>query len=511
MRHVPTNSVTQIVPAAETNYAGLAFSPDGNYLYCVRREKDHPDLGLLYQIPVLGGTPRLLVTDVDSGISFSPDGRRFAYLRNSTQLKTSAILIADADGTHEQQVTEETFPTNFGGSPSWSPDGKVIAAMDYFGQKSGELGQFMGVDVATGRKTKIASFTETGQVTGSAWLPDGSGLLVAVIGLNTNWTTQIGFVSYPAGQFRRITNDLNRYSGAISTTRDGRSLVTVANEKTSNIWVMPASGTSAQAAQISSGKTDATNLDWTADGRILSSTANTQGFEFNLRKSDGAGKTTVLSNAQPVLQPTACGDGHSIVFTGLLSQGEINLWRVDSSGGNLKEITTGKVNQGPICSPDGQWVAYQTLDDAGNGIFRVPIDGGSPVRLSPRPGYSPAISPDGKLVAFVSVEGTAPRFQNRWLVVPSSGGAPVYTFDADIRAINRVRFTPDGKSLAYVVNEHGVSNLWAVPLGGGQPKQLTDFKSDQIFDFAWSRDGKLLALSRGQVSNDVVLLTDTSH
>jgi Tol biopolymer transport system component/predicted Ser/Thr protein kinase len=511
MRHVPTNSVTQIVPAAETNYAGLAFSPDGNYLYCVRREKDHPDLGLLYQIPVLGGTPRLLVTDVDSGISFSPDGSRFVFLRNSSESKTSGLLIANSDGSHEQKVTEEAFPSTFQGTPSWSPDGKVIAITDFFGQKTGDLGQFVGVDVATGSKRKIASFASVGQVNGSAWLPDGSALLISMTGLNTNWNTQIGVISYPSGEFRRVTNDLNRYSAAITATRDGRSLVTVANENSNNIWVMPATGTSAQAVQISSGKTEARNLDWTADGRILSFSSSGQGFVFNVRKSDGLGKTTVLEETQPVRWPSACGDGRFIVFSGLLTPDGLNLWRIDSGGSNLKQLTSGKLNDGPICSPDGQWVAYQTLDDSGNAVLRIPIDGGPAVRLSPRIGYSPAISPDGKLVAFASVEGTAPHFQNRWIVVPSSGGAPVYTLTADARAIIRLHFTPDGKSLAYIVNEHGVSNLWAMPLDGGQPKQLTDFKSAQIFDFAWSRDGKLLALSRGQVSNDVVLLTDTSH
>ncbi len=114
------------------------------------------------------------------------------------------------------------------------------------------------------------------------------------------------------------------------------------------------------------------------------------------------------------------------------------------------------------------------------------------------------------MVAFGSIEGTVPNFRTLWVVVPSSGGAPLCSLNADVRATRRMRFTPDGKSLAYVVNERGVSNLWTLPLTGGPPKQLTDFKSDLIFDFAWSRDGKKLALSRGQTICDVVLLTDTA-
>ena len=511
MRHIPTNSVTQIVPPADTQYGGLTFSPDGNYIYFIRLEKDRPGLGLLYQIPVLGGTPRLIVTDVDSRISFSPDGKRFAFRRDSSVRRTSGMMIVDADGTHEQSISEQAFPATYGGSPAWSPDGKVIAIMNYFGEKKGELGEFIVLDVATGKKSAIAPFSRIGQVLGCSWLPDGSGLLIAANGPNTNWVTQIGFVSYPGGEYRRITNDLNRYSDAISTTSDARSLVSVVTEGTHNIWVMPASGTTAQAVQISAGKAEAASLSWTADGRILSSSGGPQGFEFNLRKSDGSGKTAILADPAPSLQPSACGDGRSIAFVSVRSQNGETIWRMDANGGNLKEITTGPLNTDPVCSPDGQWVVYQAIDDTGQTIWKVSINGGTPTRVSPLIGYGPAVSPDGKMVAFVTLQGTNPNVKTVWLVVPSSGGDALYTLAPDLRASGKFRFTPDGKSLAYVVNEHGVSNLWAMPLAGGDAKPLTDFKSDFIFDFGWSRDGKQLALSRGQITRDVVLLKDTTQ
>ena len=506
MRHIPTNSVTQIVPPAGTQYAGLTFSPDGNYIYYTRIELDRPGLGLLYQIPVLGGTPRLIVTDVDSRITFSPDGRRFAFRRDSTQRNTSSILAVDTDGSHEQTIAEENFPANFGGTPSWSPDGKLIATMNFFGQKTGELGEFLTVDVATGRKTQIAPMSRIGQVLSASWLPDGSGLLVAVNGTNTNWITQIAFLSYPAGEYRRITNDLNRYSDFISTTADGRSLVAVVTEASNNIWVMPASGTAAQAVQISSGRAEAANVDWTSDGKILSSTADSRGFEFDLRKSDGSGKTTILSEALPAIVPSACGDGRYIVFTSVRSGKGVTIWRMDANGGNLKELTAGPNDRSPVCSPDGQWVVYQ----ASISVAKIAIDGGAAATLSTSAMFTGAVSPDGKMIAVSALQGVVPNFHVVWVIVPANGGAPLYTVNADARTNQRGRFTPDGRSLAYVVDEHGVSNLWTLPLTGGDPKQLTDFKSDRIFDFAWSRDGKQLALSRGQVSSDVVLLTETT-
>jgi Tol biopolymer transport system component len=509
MRHIPTNSVAQIVPAAETAYTGLTFSPDGNYIYFTRVEKEPAGVHMLYQIPVLGGAPRLIVTNVASAISFSPDGRRFAFRRENSALKTSSLLILDSDGSHEQKLVELTLPATFADHPSWSPDGKVIAIMEFFGQKTGELGQFIAVDVATGKTTKIASLTGVGQVDHTSWLPDGSGLLAATVGPNTNWKPQIGFISYPGGEFRRITNDLNDYF-SVSATRDGRSLVTVAEEQSSNIWVMPASATAGQAVQISSGKNDAVSLDWTGDGQILSFSVGSQGFEFDLRKSDGAGRAAILTDTSPVQHPSACGDSRHIVFAAYHPQDGVNLWRMDSGGGNLKRITDGQYNTTPACSPDGQWVAYQSFNGAGNAMMKVSIDGGPPTSLGFQSNYRPAVSPDGKMIAFY-VDGSAPDFHPKWIVVPASGGAPIYTLNAEPSNAGRLRFTPDGKSLAYLGDEHGVSNIWAVPLTGGPPKQITNFKSDLIFDFAFSRDGKSLALSRGQVSRDVVLLTDTAQ
>jgi eukaryotic-like serine/threonine-protein kinase len=512
MRHVPTNSVTQIVPPAETRYVGVSFSPDANYIYCVRREKDRPGVGLLYQIPVLGGTPRLILTDLDSSISFSPDGRRFAFARDSSATNTSLLMAADADGSHEQKVAALSLPATFEGNPSWSPDGKTLAIMEFFGNKSGgEIAHFVAVDVATGRVTEMAPLGRVGEVYGSAWLPDGSGILVSSNGPPTNWNTQVSLVSYPGGEFRRVTNDLNRYSQSLAaTTRDGRSLVTVAYEFSNNAWVMPASGASAQAVKISSGKSDASSIDWTSDGRILSSTAGSQGFEFDLRNADGSGKTVIATDSAPIFKPAACGDGRYVVFAGYRSVEGVNIWRMDTNGGNMKQITTGAYNQTPVCSPDGQWVVYETLNKDGQVLMKVSIDGGPAVNVSNRVGQGAAVSSDGERIAFQGQEGSGVNARPTWLVIPKNGGAPLYSLTADPRATARLRFTPDGKSLAYCVNDRGVSNLWAQPLSGGPPRQLTDFKSDQIFDFAWSRDGKSLALSRGLVTNDVVLLTDTS-
>jgi Tol biopolymer transport system component len=72
--------------------------------------------------------------------------------------------------------------------------------------------------------------------------------------------------------------------------------------------------------------------------------------------------------------------------------------------------------------------------------------------------------------------------------------------------LDSVRWAPDGRSLTYIETQGDVSNLWSQPLEGGPPKQLTDFKTDRIFNYAWSPDGQKLVLSRGTRNDDVVMI-----
>src|SRR5439155_23752536 len=99
LRHISTGSNTQVVTPAATRYSGLTFSPDGNYIYCVRRDDSEQAIASLYYAPMLGGTPRLHIKDVDSPISFSPDGNRFACLHQHGDSYLADLKIARHVGT----------------------------------------------------------------------------------------------------------------------------------------------------------------------------------------------------------------------------------------------------------------------------------------------------------------------------------------------------------------------------------------------------------------------------
>jgi serine/threonine protein kinase/Tol biopolymer transport system component len=510
IRHIATGSNTQIVPPIDANYSGVTFSLNGDYVYFLRYEQPRFAIGMLYSVAVLGGEPKLIASDVDSNITFSPDGKRFAFFRNDVGAGTIKLLIDNADGSNEEKLTSVSLPSFFQGSPSWSPDGKVISAMQI--ASKGDAPALVAINTSDGSVHQIAPSSHIGIANTSVWMPDSSGLLVTYANQSTRWDRQIGYLSYPAGEFHRITNDLNHYSDTISATRDARSIVTVVAEPANNIWILPASDLSSQGTQITSGEAEAAYLDWLPDGRILS-VPHSNGFELDLHNLDGSGKVKLWEDQWLGQTPSVCGDGAHVVFTSLRTGSAFNVWRIDNTGGNPAQISKGSLDRFPYCSPDGKWLVYNSSEGKTPTVWRVNIDGSSPLQLSDKTvNQGATISPDGKLVAFMYSSGDASSFKIKLTVIPATGGEPIYEFDVPSTFNWRLRFTPDSRAICYPLRDNlGVENIWEQPLTGGAPHQITNFKTLEIFDYAWSRDGKNLAVSRGQIVRDVVLITDTSQ
>ena len=400
LRQIATTSNVEIVPPANVRYLGITFSPDGNHIYYTTSERG-TNLGLLHQIAVLGGGARLVVEDIDTAVSFSPDGSQIAFLRGNPDNRSSAVIVANADGSNQRKLVTRKNPAEFQLlGLAWSPDGRTIAAT---GSHDGQLrGEIVAVDVATGAERLVAT-PDWRLVSRIAWLPDGSGLLVNAQESAGEASNQIFFIGYPSGVARRITSDLSSYSG-LSLAPDGRSFVCIRNELRATIWTQAsADATKAVAVATDAGADDGIRgMAWAPDGRIVFATEASGNADVWIMESDGSRRVQLTSTPGQDISPRVTPDGKYVVFVSD-RDGGLRLWRMGLDGSGAMRLSADLVARGRgAVSPDGKWVYYSEAS-AGE-ARRVSIDGGTSsavfaagAKVSLPPGFhEPMPSPMGR-------------------------------------------------------------------------------------------------------------------
>lgn len=506
-RQVATSSNVPIVPPADVEYLALTFSLDGDYVYYIRREESNP-IRTLFQIPVLGGTPKKIVEDVDSRITFSPSGDRFAFVRNYPGERESVLMIANSDGTGERKLATLKLPDQYQ-IPAWSPDGRVIAcaALRISGGRQFNVDEIRVDDGA--QKTFTVKKWQT--IAGLEWLSDGQSLMMTAQDRSPGSNQlQVWQLSYPRGEARRVTSDLNNYIG-ISLTADSKTMVTVQREARMNMWIAP-QDKAASARQITTGLVNYDFLSSTPDGRIVYASNANSPADIWIMNQDGTGQKQLTANSDINIFPMVSPDGRYIVFCSNRGGDEsvFHVWRMDIDGGNPKQLTTGEGEYFPVVSADGKWVFYNHLSATEKpNLWRISIDGGEDKSLTDFTALFPVVSPDGKYIACRYSDGQ-PTTGLKIAAIPVEGGQPTKVFNFPPPSFSpqpqQVRWTPDSKSLTWFEERGGIWNIWSQAVAGGEPKQLTDFKSDQIFSFAWAKDGTVVC-TRGTVTNDVVLMS----
>jgi serine/threonine protein kinase len=206
VRQVATGGNVQVLAPEQAHFVALSFTPDGNYIMFVRSDKSSMNFRYLYQIPVLGGTPRQLYRDVDSPPSFSPDAQEIAFTRGILNPTENALIIAKADGSGERILTHRKSFNAGNMSVSWSPDGRNLAVVAAESGENGSRWILEIISATTGETTDLHSFLTAARAV--AWLPDGSGVLV-IATEPQSLRGQIWFVSYPKCEITRFSNDLS--------------------------------------------------------------------------------------------------------------------------------------------------------------------------------------------------------------------------------------------------------------------------------------------------------------
>ncbi len=500
MHHIATGSNAQILPPAEGTYRGLTFSPNGDFLYFVRNDIQHPGVGFLYQIPVLGGTPHKLVDDVDSAVSFSPDGQQMVYLRDSTVDATSSLIIARADGTNERVLSKYPLPGYY--DPAWSPDGKWIAAT-VLDPGSQNLSRVVLLNPENGKEKTV--YAGSAILQKAAWLPDSEHLVLIFHDISSDWNGQVGEIAIAAGKLHRITNDLNSYSNlTLGVTKDGKQLLAIQITPEVGIYTMGSDPrASLQPKEIDNH--GAIGVGWLPDGRLVS-------LDFDghiaVMNADGTNRSIIYQERLPLSGLSVCPDGVSALFSMPNKQTKaLNIFRLDLQSGSVSAVTKGNVDQNPSCAPDSKSFVYTAFEKGKRQLMRAPISGGEPKQLSNKVAEFGVFSPDGQQIAAMTAEGTGVNFKGVIDIIPAQGGLPVKSFPPLPAISSFFQYSADGQSLYYPVTAKGVSNIVMQPIDSKNITAMTGFNELTIYGYQYDWKNKRLAVARGRNNTDVVLLT----
>ena len=504
LKQLANGSTLELVPARRQGYYGLRFSPDGNSIDYVIKGSHDPG-GTLYRISTIGGAPKRILSRIDSPAVFSPDGKRLAFVRaDFPRDGMSALLVAPSDGSQESTVLTKTAPEYlvpiFFNAPAWSPDGKVIVAALRIGSDEARL---IAVDLASRKESVISQgpWKHFGEV---AWRSDGQGMYVIASRNGSSGDAQLWSFSYPEGKAHQITNDLFSYR-MVTLSADEKSLVTVASDTKSDIWVSSLDG-KGSARKITRGNNEGLQaLTSAADGTIVFNSVESGG-EGDLWVTDHTGTTPrqITSNDGPNTEAVITPDGRTIVWVGIRS-GDWTLMRMNRDGSDVRELSALRPARSPSVTPDGKWVVFTGGVAGSPTLWKVSIDGGEAVQLTSYPTLGPSVSPDGKLVACAARLTTDSPITP--VVIPIEGGPPIRTYEITGTSFSMNRWSPDGRGIIHNSGPSDRTNLWYQPLEGGPPRRITNFDDQYVLRFDVCADGRHLLIVRGVLSRDAVLIT----
>ena len=500
----------QLREAAEAVYRSLTFSPDGKFLIYSLRDDKNPKPTLM-KMPVLGGLQEKVLDDIGT-FSLSPDGREIAVTRPAKDDETkTSVSIASIDGTTPRDIASFDKSQWFlAAALSWSKDKSKLATALISEDESFHT-ELAIIDIATGSIETI-SHEMLREVTKTAWLADGSALIVTAVELNSYSSVPhylIFQIDYPSGAVHRITNDRSQYGESwhsdggvtISLADSSEALLAVEHRQVNNIWIAAADNLRDQ-RQItfgSFGKYDGLwGLDWTPDGKLVFTTSDTESQFIAQMNPDGSDRKQITASGKVDSSLSVTADGRHIIFHSNRAP-DFSIWRSDIDGANAKQLTFGKYAYQPTSTADGKWVYYNSHIGGKNGFLcRVPFDGGEEECFTDKETSTPSSSPDGRFIAAayrtdktrIAIFSTDDHRIIRQIDIPKNATSFI-----------GIRWTHDSR--AFTLRD-AFSGYWMFPVEG-EPYKLEGLPDERLYNFSWSRDGKWLAFVRGQEIRDVVI------
>jgi Tol biopolymer transport system component len=383
--------------------------------------------------------------------AISPDNHRIAYTWDGNKGNYD-IYIKDVKNGVVSRLTEDPSPEL---NAAWSPDGTQVV----FLRIAGEQARVVIKDTNSG-KEEILTTTQSPISTwladsnpffgchGPAWSPDGQRIVVA-----DEVSPGGGYGLFSVAVKTKERNQLTTPPGVQRDTcphfsPDGRSIAFVryVSHGISEVHIMAADGSDQK--QLTADRRTIRGLDW-------------------------------------------AGNGQQIIFSSL-RQGGFQLRAIDRKGGESFQVpvsTTSAVD--PSISSQGKWLAFTELEENWN-IWRVsvsPAGMGKPELLLSSTGknHSPSYAPDGKHIAFVSDRSGSPEI---W-VADQDGSNLKKVTDFNGPWLGSIRWSPDGKTLAFDARPSGHSGIFTMPSTGGPPSPLLQDAFEERRP-TWSSDGRAI-------------------
>ncbi|MEP7214088.1 MAG: protein kinase [Acidobacteriota bacterium] len=517
VRQVVTDSIVTVVPASNLNLQFPAFSPDGNYIYYTQTRSDFV-VSTLYYVPTLGGTPKRLIEDVDSGVTFSPDGKQFAFVRHATNSNTDNIFVVNTETLESQPLLSsgDTQYDYFVRKVAWSPDGKKILVPA--GKRQGAFANSTVIaEVDTDTKS-IAPVDrkEFAGVWNLTWFADGSGFLFT--GRETqNSPGQIWRASYPGFEIQQITNDFNDYMD-LGISADGKTLVTLKGDTSSSVWRFdPSTKNNLQVTTDSRNLEGSYGLAETADDNIIYTRSEGKNSNIWISDRDGRNSRLLFGDEGFSTAPKMTPDGRFIIFTRQKDKSS-RIWRANADGTNPVRLTDESRDFSdftPELTPDGKTIIFQRQIDGTerSNLMKMSIDGG-PAEIfytnESKSVFQPKISPDGRRIAYITYDVNTFDKKLQVATIENNSFGRIER-DLEYNLVEKIQWSPDGKALTLLTNRSGVPNLWRQPIDGSAATPITDFKSGRIFNFVWALNGRNLLVARGSTNNDLIMIRDASR
>jgi Tol biopolymer transport system component len=446
--------------------------------------------------PLIGGAPHNFPDEKAAEIAWSPDRTRLVY---HTWQAGDPTFVADHYGGNPRLILQSA-PGIHNHYQVWSKDGRWIyfvqgrpatREMDLWriSPEGGKLEQLTHLNTDVAFPTLIDERT----VLFVAHNKDGAGPWLWAFDLRTRTTD-------------RVSSGLEQY-GALTATTDGRRLaVSVVNPQV-NLWSVPITSHLVEERDVKPFQLPTTRSQAPRfGGETLFYLSSRDGADGVWSYHDGKA-LEIWSGSEGALQTPAAvsADGSGVAFA-LRRDGKQQMHVMAADGTRVRPLSSDVDVRGTASwSPDGKWIVVAGSDRKGLGLFKLPIDGGSPVRIATGPYLDPAWSPRGDLIVY-----SGPQFFTLApLLAVHPDGTPAKLPEIKVqREGERARFLPDGTSLVYMLgNTLAEQDFWLLDLRTMRSRRLTRMSSPAVMrTFDITRDGSRIVFDRLTEDSDVFLI-----